>query len=562
MDVYFQQVAKKETFVLRFDENATVKDAKEELSRSQNVPLPGMKLLYKSKIVQDTARLADMQTTQKTPITFYIKKADPKIQTSPQASPQSSASTPQPTTVPVQNPTPQPTTDPSPSLQQPSPSLQQPSPSLQQPSPQPFAQPPTQPFQPGPSPFNPPSFNQPSPQPSFNPPSFNQPSPQPSFNPPSFNQPSPQPSFNPPSFNQPSPQPSFNPPSFNQPSPQPFPPPNQSFPSPSGQSPFQPPSGSQQAPLRPSRPVYDVDHPIIINEEDPQNPYRSLSKEEALATLTEMGFEESQCLEALRLTKGIVNYAQHLLIEDDVSEQGLAKIFPRQELDQQTTLQILQSISENPAAVQAIRNGQPITINIRGVQRQISIPADVFEQFLQAKQSGMLGAGGYGGMGAGGFGGGMGAGGFGGGMGAGGFGGGMGAGGFGGGLGTGGYGSGMGAGGYGGGMGAGGYGGGMGAGGMGAGGFGGGMGAGGMGAGGFGGGMGAGGFDGGQLTQQEQLQIQRQFAQLISRFSQSEQNDIKTLISEGFDPYSVIQYYDAADKDIENARELLKTCID
>ena len=564
MDVYFQQVASKDgPFSLSFNEDATVKDAKEELSKSKNFSLDGMKLLFKSKILQDAAKLKDMQTSEKTPINFFVKKTN-----SAQASSKSSSQLPsQPsteTTQPAQsgssqppaehtNPTPPEPSKPSAQPEQQAPVTQpvQPespkppsSPSLNPQPAQPFGQP-SQPSQPFGEPLNPQPFGQPSPQP------FGQPS-QP------FGQPS-QP------FGQSS-QPSQP---FGQPSQ-----PSQPF------SPTQPSSNESHVPLQQSRPVFDVDHPLIINEDDPSNPYTSLTKEEALERLTEMGFDKDQCLEALRLTRGIVNHAQNLLVEGDVSEQGLAKLFPQQgTIDRQVLANVLLQISQNPQLIQAVRNGQPIAIDTPSGRVPITIPPQLLDQVLAAKNQMYpgMGAGGYGGMGAGAYGTtpGMGAGGYGTtpgmGAGAGAYGTtpGMGSGTFGGatpGMGTGGgYGGmnpGMGAGAYGTtpGMGAGGYGTtpGMGAGAYGT--------TPGMGAGGYGGmnpGMGAGGYGALDPQQQQQLQqYQREVAALLSRFTQPEQEEIKTLIREGHEPLNAIQMYDAADKDINAARELLKSCID
>lgn len=76
MDVHFQQMRTKDTFILHFNEDSTVKDAKEELNRTQNVLLDNILLIFKNKTLLDTVRLSEIQTSEAEPIFFFGKPKD------------------------------------------------------------------------------------------------------------------------------------------------------------------------------------------------------------------------------------------------------------------------------------------------------------------------------------------------------------------------------------------------------------------------------------------------------------------------------------------------------
>ncbi|OHS97125.1 hypothetical protein TRFO_36740 [Tritrichomonas foetus] len=268
MDVFFRYVTSKETpFSIHFDDDVTIKEVKVAISQKESVPIEGMRLLFKSKIISDDAKISEYQTSLTSPIIFYAKK-----KTTPAPPPQ----TPQPQTQESS-----PTTTAQLSPQNPTSGTPAANPNI--PSPQP-SQPP---MQPKPSP-NPAPNNIPNPTP--NPISSQIPS-QPS-NPPPFQSNSTIPN---------STQPSFGGPNNSQQAPNPFaqynpfgaPPPLPQTPSGiSGQIP--PQTGGQLPSQNLTHPSFDENNPIIVDSESNPPVVRNISREEAIQQLTDMQSPQPQ----------------------------------------------------------------------------------------------------------------------------------------------------------------------------------------------------------------------------------------------------------------------------
>ena len=68
MDVYFQRYTTKNIFVLHFNEDYTVKDAKRKFCETFNVLIDNIKFIFQKKILRDTDRLSEIQTSEAKPI--------------------------------------------------------------------------------------------------------------------------------------------------------------------------------------------------------------------------------------------------------------------------------------------------------------------------------------------------------------------------------------------------------------------------------------------------------------------------------------------------------------